>query len=201
MRYVAKETLPLTRAGREPAEDVKRAIRRAVELAGLKIREVRMFKSPGLDGRIVLGAASPADWPHDLPAIELFAVVRFDGSDGEVQIRCAATDDDPLMEVYTAPHVQRCNCWLADLPTTLKEVLDKLKVWDEEKVADGNVTVPRDDGKLVRVAVCQHAKLDAQACEKFVQRCHRAVAFTRGRWPSTGRGTGSAARLRGRRRP
>jgi len=56
------------------------------------------------------------------PAIALLAVVGFDGAVGEVEIRCAATDGDPLMELYCAPHVQRCNCRLADLPTTLKEV-------------------------------------------------------------------------------
>jgi hypothetical protein len=112
----------LTRAGKEPAEDVKRAIRRAIEVAGLEAREVRMFKSSGSDSRIVVGTASPAGWPHDLPAIELLAQVGFDGSVGEVDIRCAATDGDPLMEVYNAPHVQHCHCRLADLPVTLKEV-------------------------------------------------------------------------------
>ena len=42
----------MTRAGREPAEDVKRAIRRAIEFAGLEVSEVRMFKTEGLHGRI-----------------------------------------------------------------------------------------------------------------------------------------------------
>ena len=76
---------------------------------------MRMFKSPGLDGRIVLGAASPAGWPYDLPAIGLFAVVGFDGAVGEVEIRCAASGGDPLMEVFTAPRVQRCQCRLAEM--------------------------------------------------------------------------------------
>ena len=80
----------MTRAGREPAEDVKRAIRRAIEIAGLETRQVRMFKSSEADGRIVLAAASPADWPHDLPALELFVLVGFDGSVGEfnINMRC-----------------------------------------------------------------------------------------------------------------
>ena len=112
----------MTRAGKEPAEDVKRSIRRAIELAGLEVRDIRMFKSPGLDVRTVLGAASPAGWPHELPAIGLCAVVGFDGTIGEIEIRCAATDGDPLMQTYSAPHVQGCNCQLAELPTTLKEV-------------------------------------------------------------------------------
>jgi hypothetical protein len=134
----------LTRAGKEPAEDVKRAIRRAVELAGLEMREVRMFKSSELDGRIVLGAASPAGWPHELPAISLLAVVGFDGSIGEIDIRCAASDGDPLMETYSAPHVQRCHCRLPDLPTTLKEVwvarrevIARLEAGEAEPIFDG----------------------------------------------------------------
>ena len=112
----------MTRAGKEPAEDVKRAVRRAIELAGLEVQDVRMFKSPEMDVRTVLGSASPLGWPHELPAIGLCAVVGFDGTIGEIEIRCAATDGDPLMEAFAAPHVQRCNCQLVDLPTTLKEV-------------------------------------------------------------------------------
>ena len=112
----------MTRAGKEPAEDVKRAIRRAIKFAGLEARDVRMFKSPGLDGRIVLGSASPAGWPYDLSAIELFAMVGFDGAVGEVQVRCTASDDDPLMGAFIAPHLQRCQCRLVDLLPTLKEV-------------------------------------------------------------------------------
>ena len=137
----------MTRAGKEPAEDVKRAIRRAIELAGLEVREVRMLKAPGLDGRIVLGEASPAGWPHDLSAIELLARVGFDGSIGEIELRCGATDGDPLMEVFRAPHVQRCTCRLADLPTTLKEVwvarrevIARLQAGESEPIFDGKWT-------------------------------------------------------------
>ena len=91
----------MTRAGKEPAEDVKRAVRRAVEMAGLQVRGLRMFKSPGLDSRVVHGGASPADWPYEQPAIELAVVVGFDGEVSEVQVRCSATDGDPLMDAYS----------------------------------------------------------------------------------------------------
>ena len=100
----------MTRAGKEPAEDVKRAIRRAIELAGLKVHDLRMFKSTAVDGRIVVGAASPAGWPHEPPAIGLNALVGFDGAIGEIEIRCAATDGDPLMEAFRALLIQQCNC-------------------------------------------------------------------------------------------
>lgn len=112
----------MTRAGKEPAEDVKRAIRRAIELAGLEVCEMRMFKLRDRKGRAIRGAASPAGWPHDLPAVGLLVVVGFDGVVGEIDIRCAATDGCPLSEMLTAPHLQQCHCRLAELTTTLKEV-------------------------------------------------------------------------------
>ena len=112
----------MTRAGKEPAEDVKRAFRRAIVAAGLEVSLVRMFKSLETDSRVVLGAANPADWPYKPPAIEMYVLVGFDGSVGEVDIRCAATDGDPMMEMFTAPNLQQCRCKLADLAVTLKEV-------------------------------------------------------------------------------
>jgi hypothetical protein len=112
----------MTRAGREPAEDVKRAFRRAIEFAGLKLHEVRMHKMDHIQGRVIHGAACPEDWPHDLPAIELLTTVRFDGTVDDVQIRCGASDGHPVTEAFGAPHVQWCFCDLADLPMTLKEV-------------------------------------------------------------------------------
>jgi len=124
--------------------DVKRAIRRAIELAGLKAARINMLKSTEAEGRIVLGAGSPAGWPHDLPAIELWAVVGFDGAVSDVEIRCAATDGDPLMKVYNALNVQQCKCQLADLPVTLKEVwiarrevIARLKAGESPPIFDG----------------------------------------------------------------
>jgi len=143
----------MTRAGKEPAEDVKRAICHAVEVAGLEMRDVRMFKSRGLGGRIVRGSASPRGWRHDLPAVGLHAVVGFDGSVGEIEIRCTATDGDPLMNVYRAPHVQHCTCLLADLATTLKEVwaarrkvIARFQAGEAEPIFDGkwNWAIPSE---------------------------------------------------------
>ena len=143
----------MTRAGKEPAEDVKRAIRRAIELAGLKVHEVRMFKSLRLDVRTVLGSANPAGWPHELPAVGLYALVRFDGAIGDIEIRCAATDGDPLMQTYSAPHLQCCNCRLADLPATLKavwvarrEVIARIQAGETPPIFDGkwNWAIPSE---------------------------------------------------------
>jgi hypothetical protein len=137
----------VTRAGKEPAEDVKRAIRRAIEFAGLEVREVRMFKPEGLNGRVVLGGASPAGWSYEIPAIACMVVVGFDGAVGEVDILCSASDGDPLMNLYTAPNLQKCRCRLDDLPATLKEVwvsrrevIARMAAGEREPIFDGRWT-------------------------------------------------------------
>ena len=112
----------MTRAGREPTEDVKRAFRRAIEFAGLEVCTVQMVKMNEHGGRLVLGGARPGWWKHELPAVEISALVKFNGEVGPVDIRCAACDDDPVAHVFDAPRLQDCRCNLTDLPQTLKEV-------------------------------------------------------------------------------
>jgi hypothetical protein len=112
----------MTRAGKEPAEDVKRAFRRAIELAGLKVHRVEMFKTEGFTGRIILGSANPEGWPHKCPAMEMSTLVGFGGEIGRVDIRCAATDEDHLVSGFSARTVRNCSCELKDLPVTLKAV-------------------------------------------------------------------------------
>ncbi len=134
----------MTRAGKEPAEDVKRAIRRAIELAGLQVREIRMSKIREMESRAIRAAASPAGWPHELPAVGLHTMVGFDGSIGEIDIRCAATDGCPLLEMLTAPHLQQCCCSLSELTTTLKEVwiarrdvIERMKLGEADPIFAG----------------------------------------------------------------
>ena len=112
----------MTRAGKEPAEDVKRAFRRAIELAGLKAHRVEMFKTEGSSGRIVMGSANPEGWPQECPAIEMSTLVNFNGEVGRVDIRCAATDEDHLLSAFSARTLRACSCELDDLPATLKAV-------------------------------------------------------------------------------
>ena len=112
----------MTRAGKEPTEDLKRAFRRAIEFAGLDVCTVRMAKMDQSDGRWVVGTAKPAWWKHELPAIEVSVVVKFSGEVGPVDIRCAACDDDPIAHAFDAPRLQHGHCSLAELPQVLKEV-------------------------------------------------------------------------------
>jgi hypothetical protein len=137
----------MTRAGKEPAEDVKRAIRRAIELAGLEVLSITMQSMSGYRCRLVQGMAIPDGWPHEVPALSLLVQVGFDGSIEEVQILCAATDEDPVQNVFNAPTLQDCYCPLKELPTTVKEVwvsrrqvIDRLKSGEAPPIFDGRWT-------------------------------------------------------------
>ncbi len=132
-------------------------------LAGLKAARINIFpESTEAEGRIVLkGRGGPAGWPHDLPAIELWAVVGFDGAVSDVEIRCAATDGDPLMKVYNALNVQQCKCQLADLPVTLKEVW----IARREVIARLKAKTPIFDGKW------NWASSDGPALKKLGESC------------------------------
>ena len=133
----------MTRAGKEPAEDVKRAFVRAIELAGLKVHFVQMSKSQGVAGRWIMGAANPEGWAHECPAIELHAFVDLTGDIGAVEIRCSATDDDPLEKVFVAPTVRHCSCPLESLPETL------VAVWEERQAVIDRVRRGEQDSHFV----------------------------------------------------
>jgi hypothetical protein len=142
----------MTRAGKEPTEDVKRAFRRAIEFAGLDVCTVRMAKMDQSDGRWVVGTAKPTWWKHELPAIEVSALVKFSGEVGPVDIRCAACDDDPIAHVFDAPRLQHGHCSLAELPQVLKEiwaargsVLQRWKSGERPPFQDGRWTWAQAD--------------------------------------------------------
>ena len=131
----------MTRAGREPAEDVKRAFRRAIQSAGLKVCQVQMNKSPYGDCRLVMGQAEPEGWPHESPAVTMHTAVDFTGEVHPVQIQCDAGDEDCPADFWNLPIVQNCSCQLEDLSETLKAL------WAERQVVvdllkQGVLTLP-----------------------------------------------------------
>lgn len=89
----------MTRAGREPAEDVKRRLAFICREAGLKVVTARMYlrREQG-DRLILLGAALP-EWSDDRWIISVFSVVGMNGDwSGEVDIRCSIVQDDLLAQ-------------------------------------------------------------------------------------------------------
>jgi len=85
----------MTRAGREPAEDVKRRLVTACQEAGLAIQSANMVRQPHDGSRVILVGAVPEGWPFDTPMLSLTAKVSARGDwTRTVDVRCVATDDD-----------------------------------------------------------------------------------------------------------
>ena len=88
----------MSRAGREPAEDVKRRMVAACQQAGLKILSSRMCLRHEYGDRVIRVYASPPDRPFEQAAISIMTIVTLSGNwPGKLEIRCAAceTDSDP----------------------------------------------------------------------------------------------------------
>ena len=87
----------MTRAGREPAEDVKRRLAAACEEIGLTVAYATMHLLPEAGIRLIHVGGSLADWPHERATISLMAQVPVSGQwPNVVDIRCCATKGDPV---------------------------------------------------------------------------------------------------------
>lgn len=85
----------MRRAGREPAEDVKRRLVAACQEVGLAIQSANMVRQPHDGSRAILVGAIPDGWTFDTPMLALTAEVSARGDwTRTVDVRCVATDDD-----------------------------------------------------------------------------------------------------------
>jgi hypothetical protein len=88
----------MTRAGREPAEDVKRRLVNACQEAGLVVTHATMRLLQQADARLIYVGASFPDWPYESPTVGLMATVPVTGRWPEsIDIRCCATEGDPAL--------------------------------------------------------------------------------------------------------
>ena len=84
----------MTRAGREPAEDVKRRLVCAAQEVGLTAVNACMHLGP--NARIIHVGASFPEWPYESPTVALMARIPVTGLWPEVvDVRCCATEGDP----------------------------------------------------------------------------------------------------------
>lgn len=113
----------MTRAGREPTEDVKRRLGTACHEAGLRVMLSRFSLSPSRDCRCIVVAAAIKNPLHKWPTVEIVTHVKTSGDVGEVEVRCQASDEEPMRAMYTAPTLRDCTVPLDQLPETLKAVL------------------------------------------------------------------------------
>ncbi len=113
----------MSRAGREPAEDVKRRFVAACEEVGLDIHHANMIRNRDDGSRLILVGAVPAKWVHDTPMLSLMTKVLSSGDWARtVDVRCVATDEEP--DPASAPWMQgRGEVPLGELIEQLRETL------------------------------------------------------------------------------
>src|SRR5262245_24003278 len=86
----------MNRAGREPAEDVKRRLAAACREVGLKVVSARMVLFHQHRPRLVHVSANVPGWSHEGPTLSLMTTVKMSGERPEfVDVRCAGTDEEP----------------------------------------------------------------------------------------------------------
>ena len=87
----------MSRAGREPAEDLKRRLVAACQEVGLTVSSARMFLQKEDGVRIIHVAAAPDSWEYESPMTSVMAMISINGEwSRTVDVRCCATDDSPL---------------------------------------------------------------------------------------------------------
>lgn len=113
----------MSRAGREPAEDVKRRFVTACQEVGLDIQSANMIRNRDDGSRLILVGAVPSEWAHDTPMLSLMTNVSSSGDwTRTVDVRCVATDEDPA--TAQAPWMQgRGEVPLGELIEQLRETL------------------------------------------------------------------------------
>ncbi len=69
----------MTRAGREPAEDVKRRLVAACQEVGLVVKSATMHLSKTAAARLIHVDASLPEWPHEVGMLSVMASVSIGG--------------------------------------------------------------------------------------------------------------------------
>ena len=86
----------MSRAGREPAEDVKRRLVAACQEVGLVVKTATMHLSKEFGERLVHVDAAPPDWPHDTGMLSVMTQVGVSGEwPTTIDIRCIASRENP----------------------------------------------------------------------------------------------------------
>ncbi|MCH5374113.1 MAG: hypothetical protein JJ992_09060 [Planctomycetes bacterium] len=115
----------MTRAGREPAEDVKRRLVAVCQEVGLTIQNANMIRQPMDGSRLILVGAIPEGWSFDTPMLSLMASVSASGDwTRKADVRCVAADGE--CDPGHAPWMQGRNAVaLGELIEQLRETLSE----------------------------------------------------------------------------
>ncbi|HOA72869.1 MAG TPA: hypothetical protein PL151_07910 [Phycisphaerae bacterium] len=89
----------MSRAGREPAEDIKRRLVHIVREVGLKVTTARMYLRPGHGDRLILIGASKPNARDERWIVSIITPVSTCGEwSGEVDIRCSISPEELLTQ-------------------------------------------------------------------------------------------------------
>jgi hypothetical protein len=113
----------MSRAGREPAEDVLRRICAACMDAGLEITKRMNARCPGWEYRFVGAGAALPGWRHKRAPVWVQSVVAFSGDVHELRVFCTASNGDPAREIWVATTVANAFMELDELPRALPLIL------------------------------------------------------------------------------
>jgi len=121
--FTSRKRSDMSRAGREPAEDVKRRFVAACQEVGLDIQNANMIRDRDDGSRLILVGAIPPGWAHGTPLLTLMTNVSSSGDwTRTVDVRCVATDEDPA--TAQAPWMRgRGEVPLGELIEQLRETL------------------------------------------------------------------------------
>lgn len=130
----------MTRAGREPAEDVKRRMIHACQEAGLKVSTGRMYLSKDAGVRVLLVSASLPEWPYERPMLNLLTTVAIDGSwSGKIDIRSAAAENNSVREFWNTPTLRGRNA--VPLDCLVDQLRETVEEW-QQVVAAAKLGIP-----------------------------------------------------------
>jgi hypothetical protein len=115
-------SVPMTRAAREPADDVVRRIATACRAANLDAVKRHNLLMRERRIRFILVGAAPKGWSHNVPMLEVHTDMDLAGNVGTIRIRCSATKDDPARDVWVAPTLRDAEVSLDELPHTLRMI-------------------------------------------------------------------------------
>ena len=86
----------MTRAGREPAEDVKRRLVAACQEEGWVVKTATMHLAKEFGKRLVHLDAAPPDWPYDTGMLSVMTRIGVAGEwPATIDIRCIASRENP----------------------------------------------------------------------------------------------------------
>ncbi len=117
----------MSRAGREPTEDVKRRLVHICREAGLKVTTARMYLRRDQGDRLVLIGATRDHLRDARWIVSIITVVGTNGDwNGEVDIRCSISPEDLLVQAGSCLVMRGRNAIpFEDLKRQLRETLDE----------------------------------------------------------------------------